>query len=100
MPAADVGDERAGLELVAHAVERRHPRVDEVGVVAGAEEALAADVHVGVVLVPAVARAATGGVDDVTACRARVPSAIWKKPGRNAGLSGSVSARACSGGRV
>ena len=65
MPAADVGDERALLELLLHAVERRDPRVDEVRVVARAEEPLTPDMHVGVVLVPAVAGAAARGIHDV-----------------------------------
>jgi hypothetical protein len=43
----------AGLEFVLHAVERRDPGRDEVGDVAGAEELLAADEDVPVVLVPA-----------------------------------------------
>ena len=65
MPAADVGDERALLELRLHAVECGDPRVDEVRVVARPEEPLAPDVHIGVVLVPAVARAAARGIHDV-----------------------------------
>ena len=65
MAAADVGDPRAPLELCDDAVERGQPRVDEVGVVAGAEEPLAAVVDVLVVLVPADARAGAGGVGDL-----------------------------------
>ena len=56
--AADVGDARAALELGDDAVERRQPRADEVRVVAGPEEALAAVVDVVHVLVPADAVAA------------------------------------------
>ena len=53
MAAADVGDPGAALEALDDAVERGQPGRDEVGVVAGAEEALAAVVDVMVVLVPA-----------------------------------------------
>ncbi len=53
MAAADVGDARAGAQLRLDAVERRDPRVDEVGDVAGAEEALGALEQRVVVLVPA-----------------------------------------------
>ena len=59
--AADVGDARPGLQLRLDAVEGRDPLGDEVGVVAGTEERLAADEHVVVVLVPPHARA--GAVD-------------------------------------
>ena len=62
--AADVGDAGAPLELVGDAVERRQPRVDEIGVVARPEEALAALVDVMVVLVPAEAGPGAGGVGD------------------------------------
>ena len=53
MAAADVGDPGALLEALDDAVERGQPRRDEIGVVAGAEEPLAAGVDVMVVLVPA-----------------------------------------------
>ena len=56
MAAADVGDARAALELRDDAVERRQPAADQVGVVAGPEEALAALEDVVDVLVPADAR--------------------------------------------
>jgi hypothetical protein len=46
------------------AVERRQPRRDQVGVVAGPEEPLAALVHVVVVLVPADSFAGPGGLGD------------------------------------
>jgi hypothetical protein len=51
--AADVGDARAGLELLLDPVQRRDPRVDQVGDVAGAEEPLGALEQVRVVPVPA-----------------------------------------------
>ena len=60
MAAADVGDERAALQLVDDAVERGQPLGDQVGVVAGPEEALAALVDVVHVLVPAEARRRCG----------------------------------------
>ncbi len=65
MAAADVGDGRAALQLVDDPVERRQPIGDEVRVIAGAEEALAPDVDVGVVLVPAVAGPAPRGLQDL-----------------------------------
>ena len=52
VPAADVGDGRAGLELRLRAVQRRDPGLDQVGLVAGAEEALGALEEPGVVLAP------------------------------------------------
>ena len=52
-PAADVGDPAAGAQLVLDAVERGQPGRDEVRGVAGAEQQLAAEEHVVVVLVPA-----------------------------------------------
>ena len=53
MAAADVGDGRPRGELVDQAVDGGQPLGDEVGVVPGPEEPLAAVVHVGVVVVPA-----------------------------------------------
>ena len=64
MAAADVGDAGASLEPLDHAVERRQPGTDEVRVVAGAEEPLAAVVDVLVVFVPADAGAAADGLGD------------------------------------
>ena len=55
---------RAALELVDDAVERGQPGREEVGVVARAEEALAAVEDVVVVLVPADADAAARGLGD------------------------------------
>ena len=40
MAAADVGDGGARLQLLRRAVQRRDPALDQVGLVAGAEEAL------------------------------------------------------------
>ena len=65
MAAADVGHARARLELLDDAVERRQPRLDQVGEVAGAEEALGALEQVVVVLVPAEALAAAEALGDV-----------------------------------
>ena len=48
------------LELLLHALERRDPLGDEVGLVAGAEEPLGAAEQAVVVLVPAHALAASG----------------------------------------
>ena len=62
--AADVGDECAALELVDDALERWQPLRHQVGVVAGAEEPLAAFVDVVDVLVPAEAVAAARALDD------------------------------------
>ena len=62
--AADVGDAGAALEPLDDAVERGQPGRDQVGVVAGPEEALAAVVDVVVVLVPADAGAAARGIGD------------------------------------
>ncbi len=55
---------RAGLELPHHAVQGGQPGSDEVGVVAGPEEALAALVDVVDVVVPADALAAPGRLGD------------------------------------
>jgi hypothetical protein len=63
--AADVGHQRAALQLLHDAVERRQPGGEQVGVVAGSEEALAAVQHVVVVLPPAEAGAALRHVGDV-----------------------------------
>src|SRR5690242_730192 len=38
MPAADIGNERAGLEPLDHTIERREPTLDQVRPIAGAEE--------------------------------------------------------------
>jgi hypothetical protein len=97
--AADVGDPGALLELCDDAVERGQPRVDEVGVVAGAEEALAALVDVMVVLVPAEA-APVRAASVIRGESSTEPSAFWNSPGRYAGLSSSQNATACSGGRL
>ena len=100
MPAADVGHRRAALELLDDAVERRQPASEtQVGVVAGAEEPLAALVHVVHVVVPADARPVRAA-SVIRGESSTEPSAIWKKPGRYAGLDSSVSAIACSGGSV
>ena len=53
MAAADVGDARAPLQPGHHAVQGGQPAREQVGVVAGAEEPLAAVVDVVHVLVPA-----------------------------------------------
>ena len=66
----------------------------------GAEEPLAAVVHVAVVVVPADAVAGAGPASMMLGASRTVPCAIWKKPGRYAGLDSSVSATACSGGSV
>ena len=63
MAAPHVGDGRALAEPVRDA-HCGQPLLDEVGVVPGAEEPLAAVVHVAVVLVPADTGAAAGGVGD------------------------------------
>ena len=52
VPAPDVGDPGSGLQLLHDPVERREPLGHEVGAVAGAEERLAAEEHVLVLLVP------------------------------------------------
>src|SRR5207302_4522787 len=62
--AADVGDPRAALELRDDAFERGQPRADEIRVVAGPEEALAALVDVVAVLVPTVTLTAPGRLGD------------------------------------
>ena len=64
MATADVGDAGPALEPLDDAVERGQPRLDEVGVVAGAEEPLAALVDVVVVLVPAEPVALTSRLGD------------------------------------
>ena len=64
MAAADVGDAGAALQVLDDAVERGQPGRDEVRVVAGPEEPLAAVVDVVVVLVPADSGAAACGVGD------------------------------------
>jgi hypothetical protein len=64
VPAAEVRDARPTLELLRDALECREPRVDQVRVVAGAEEALAALVDVVHVLVPAEPAAALHGLRD------------------------------------
>jgi hypothetical protein len=61
--APDVGDHGALAKPVRDA-HRGQPLLDEVSVVAGAEEPLAAVVHVAVVLVPPDTGAAAGGVRD------------------------------------
>ena len=67
LAASDVGDAAAGGELLVHAVERRDPGLDDVGAVAGLEEAPAAVVDVVVVLVPAEAGTGLERVRDVVA---------------------------------
>ena len=67
MAAADVGDPPARGQPLLDAVERRDPRLDDVGAVAGLEEALAAGEHVVVVLAPAEAGAGDEGLGDVLA---------------------------------
>ena len=80
--AADVGHRRAALELLDDAVERRQPLGDQVGVVPGPEEPLAAVVHVVDVLVPADAVAAARAASMILGESSTEPSAIWKNPGR------------------
>jgi len=62
--ATDVGDAGAALEFGDDAVKCGQPGADQVGVVAGPEEALAPVEDVMAVLVPADAGAAAGGVGD------------------------------------
>ena len=64
MPTANIGHEGSGLEPRNDTVERREPGVDQVGDVAGSEEALAPVVDVAVVLVPAQAVSGACGLDD------------------------------------
>jgi hypothetical protein len=64
VPAADVGDGRAGPQLVDHAVERRQPLGDQVGGVAGPEEPLDPGEQPRVVGVPADPGAGAERVDD------------------------------------
>ena len=99
MAAADVGDARAALELLDDAVERRQPRADQVGVVAGPEEPLAAVVDVVVVLVPADAGAAADGLGDARRVEHRAERDL-EEAGQVGGAVSSVSATACSGGSV
>ena len=96
MAAADVGDAAARGQPLLDAVERRDPRLDDVGAVAGLEEALAAREHVVVVLAPAEAGAGDEGLGDVSRASAE-PSASWKPPATKAGLPGSANISACSG---
>jgi hypothetical protein len=62
--AADVGDDRAGLQLLDHAVERRQPVGDQMGAVVGGERPLRAVEQVVVVLVPADAAARLKALGD------------------------------------
>lgn len=50
--AADIGDARAALEFLDHAFQRGQPGVDQVGLVAGAEEAFGAAEQALAVVVP------------------------------------------------
>src|SRR6267143_4589324 len=62
--AAHVGDFGAGFKLGLHALQRRNPRANEVGCVAGPEEFLAAMKHGIVVLMPAHACTGAEGFGD------------------------------------
>ena len=64
MAAADVGDERPRLQLADDTVQRGQPSRDQAGVVARAEEPLAAVENVGHVLVPAQPGSGAGRLDD------------------------------------
>ena len=99
MAAADVGDQRAALELVDDAVERRQPLGDQVRVVAGPEEPLAALVHVVDVLVPAEPVAAARLLDDLRRVDHRAERDL-EEPRQVRGAVESVSATVCSGGSV
>ena len=65
MSAADVGDPRAALQALDHAVKRRQPRAHQIRAIAGAEEALCAAEQAMVVRVPAQAFARAEGFDDL-----------------------------------
>src|SRR6266481_7519872 len=62
--AAHVGDFGAGFKLGLHTLQRRNPRANEVGCVAGPEEFLAAMKHGIVVLMPAHACTGAEGFGD------------------------------------
>ena len=93
MAAADVGDLRAAPRSFASTPSSAGIHVgDQVGVVAGPEEALGAAEQAGVVLVPAEPVAAPEGLGDLVGS-SRTSSAITSKPpGRKAGLSSSANA--------
>ena len=57
MAAAHIGDLCPGFQLRLHAVERRNPRAEKIGVIAGAEKPFGAAEQALVVFVPADAAA-------------------------------------------
>ncbi len=65
VPAADVGDLRAALQLLLDSVQGRNPLGDEVRAVAGPEESLGATEQAMVVLVPTHPLAAAKRLDDL-----------------------------------
>ena len=65
MPAADIGHARARRELLHDTVERRQPRLDEVGEIAGPEEPFGAREQIVIVLVPAEALARAKALGDL-----------------------------------
>ncbi len=62
VPATDVGHIGAGLELGHHAIKGREPLLDQMGVVTGPEEPLAALMHIRDVVVPGNPGAGSGDV--------------------------------------
>ena len=80
MPAAEIGDLRATLQLRDDTVQRRQPARDEIGVVARAEEPLAAVEHIVAVLVPPDAGTALRRLDDPRRVEHR-PDRDLKEPG-------------------
>ena len=101
MAAADVGHQRARASSLSTTPSSAGSQAEtRLAWYPGRKNRSQPIVHVGVVLVPADAVAAPGRLDHARRSRATVPSAIWKNPGRNAGLVSSVSATACSAGRV
>lgn len=65
MAASDIGDVYTALQLFDHAVECWQPGADQVGVVAGPEEAFGAAEQTGAVIVPAEPLARTEGLPDL-----------------------------------
>jgi hypothetical protein len=64
MPASDVGHRDAGPESGFDAIQRRKPCRHQIGVVAGAEEALGAAKQAGTMFVPAETLAGAEGFGD------------------------------------